>query len=88
MVKTGLVRRIDELGRICIPREILKSLGLKNKNKSKCEPGSALEIYADGDKIILSEYEPGCVFCGERKDVIYYKGKFICKECSEEIGGN
>lgn len=86
-----MVRRIDELGRICIPKEIIRQLNLKNKVKlqdGSIQPGSELDIQVDGDKIILSEYTPGCVFCGERKDVIYYKGKFICKKCSEEIGGN
>ena len=48
----------------------------------------ALEIYVDGEQIILKKYEPACIFCGDARDVINYKGKNICKKCLEEIRNN
>ena len=45
----------------------------------------ALEIYVDGEQIILKKYEPACIFCGDARDVINYKGKNICKNCMEEL---
>jgi AbrB family transcriptional regulator, transcriptional pleiotropic regulator of transition state genes len=46
-----------------------------------------LEIYVDGGTIILKKYEPTCVFCGDTKDVVSYKGKNICSNCMEELKG-
>jgi transcriptional pleiotropic regulator of transition state genes len=77
MKSTGIVRRVDELGRIVIPIELRRTLDIAEKD--------ALEIFVDGDQIILKKYEPTCIFCGEGKDVINYKGKNICKSCLNEI---
>ena len=77
MKSTGLVRKVDPLGRIVIPMELRKILGIKESNP--------MEIYTEGDQIILKKYEPSCIFCGEGKDVINYKGKNICKHCLDEI---
>ena len=77
MKSTGVVRRVDELGRIVIPIELRRTLDIAEKD--------ALEIYVDGEQIILKKYEPACIFCGEGKDVINYKGKNICKNCLNEI---
>ncbi|MEZ0537071.1 AbrB/MazE/SpoVT family DNA-binding domain-containing protein [Caldicellulosiruptoraceae bacterium PP1] len=77
MKSTGVVRKVDELGRIVLPIELRRTLDIAEKD--------ALEIFVDGDKIVLRKYEPACIFCGNAKDVIYYKGKNICKECFEEI---
>jgi len=70
---TGVVRRVDELGRIVIPIELRRTLDIAEKD--------ALEIYVDGDTIILKKYEPACIFCGDARDVTNYRGKNICKNC-------
>ena len=77
MKSTGIVRKVDELGRIVIPREI--------RNKFEIAEKDPLEIYVDGEQIILKKYEPACIFCGDARDVINYKGKNICKNCLEEM---
>ena len=80
MKSTGVVRRVDELGRIVIPIELRRTLDIAEKD--------ALEIYVDGEQIILKKYEPACIFCVDARDVINYKGKNICKKCLEEIRNN
>ena len=77
MKSTGIVRRVDELGRIVIPMELRRTLDIAIKD--------ALEIYVEGEQIILKKYEPTCIFCGEGKNIENYKGKNICKKCLEEI---
>lgn len=77
MRSTGIVRRLDELGRIVIPIELRRTLDLADRE--------CLEIFTEGDQIILKKYEPACIFCGEVKDVINYKGKNVCKQCLEDI---
>ncbi|NLK93895.1 MAG: AbrB/MazE/SpoVT family DNA-binding domain-containing protein [Clostridiales bacterium] len=79
MKSTGIVRKVDELGRIVIPIELRRTLDIEEKD--------ALEIYVEGEQIILKKYEPTCIFCGEGKDVLNYKGKNICKNCLEELRG-
>jgi transcriptional pleiotropic regulator of transition state genes len=75
MIKsTGIVRKVDELGRVVIPIELRRTLGIEEKD--------ALEIYVDRESIILKKYEPACVFCGNAEDVQHYKGKIVCRECA------
>lgn len=74
---TGVVRKVDELGRIVIPIELRRTMGIEEKD--------ALEIYVDSEKIILKKYEPACVFCGNAEDVQNYKGKNVCKLCLTEM---
>lgn len=74
---TGVVRKLDQLGRIVLPKELRTVLNLKEKD--------ALEIYVDGEQIILKKYEPACVFCGDAREVVNYRGKNICKKCLEEM---
>ncbi|MGD0153455.1 MAG: AbrB/MazE/SpoVT family DNA-binding domain-containing protein [Thermacetogeniaceae bacterium] len=74
---TGVVRKVDELGRVVIPIELRRTLGIAEKD--------ALEIYVDREKIILKKYEPACIFCGNAEDVQHYRGKNICKECFREM---
>ena len=80
MKSTGVVRRVDELGRIVIPIELRRTLDIAEKD--------ALEIYVEGEQIILSKYQPACVFCGEAKEVMNYKGKNICMDCLKELKKN
>jgi len=77
MKSTGIVRRVDELGRVVLPIELRRTLDIEIR--------SPLEIYVDGDLIILRKYEPACIFCGEAKDVINFKDKIICSDCLKEL---
>ena len=74
---TGIVRKVDELGRVVIPIELRRTLGISEKD--------ALEIYVDGERIILKKYEPACIFCGNAEQVFHFKGKIICKECLTDM---
>lgn len=67
MKSTGIVRKVDELGRVVIPIELRRTLGIGEKD--------ALEIYVDGERIMLKKYEPACIFCGNAENVTYFKGK-------------
>lgn len=71
MKSTGIVRRVDELGRVVIPIELRRTLDIEEKD--------ALEIFVDGEKIILKKYNPADVFTGSLEDLIEYKGKKISK---------
>lgn len=77
MKSTGIVRRIDELGRVVLPIELRRTLDIDIKD--------SLEIYVDNSSIILRKYEPACVFCGNANDVVSFKGKNVCKHCVEEL---
>ncbi len=77
MKSTGIVRKVDELGRIVLPIELRRTLDIAEKD--------ALEIYVDDGTIILRKYEPSCIFCGASCDVITFKGKNICPKCLEEL---
>lgn len=77
MKATGIVRKVDELGRIVIPIELRRTLDIAEKD--------ALEIYVNEDTIILKKYEPACIFCGKIKNVTTYRGKNICENCMEEL---
>jgi len=76
MKSTGIVRKIDDLGRMVIPKELRETLNLNKKDP--------MEIFVEEDKIILKKYEPGCIFCGDVDETVDYKGKVVCKDCLEE----
>ena len=73
MKSTGIVRKVDELGRIVLPIELRRTLDIAERD--------ALEIYVDEDRIILKKYMPACLFCGNARDIVDYKGKNICPDC-------
>lgn len=77
MKSTGIVRHIDELGRVVVPKEIRKKLGIENTDP--------VEIYVDGDKIILTKYHPVCHFCGSIDELTEFKGKKVCAACISEL---
>ena len=77
MKSTGIVRKVDELGRIVLPIELRRTLGIDERD--------SLEIYVDGSSVILRKYEPSCVFCGDAGDVLTYKGKNLCRACLREM---
>lgn len=77
MKSTGIVRKVDELGRVVIPIEI--------RNKFDIAEKDPIEIYVDGSCIILKKYEPNCIFCGNAKNLISYKDKLVCSKCAEKL---
>ena len=77
MKSTGVIRNVDELGRIVIPKEIRTKQGIAN--------GDPAEIFVDGDAIIIKKYNPSCHFCGSSDEIFDFKGKKICAECLREI---
>ena len=77
MKSTGIVRKVDELGRIVLPIEMRRTLDIAERD--------ALEIFVDGDNIILKKYQPACIFCENTNDIISYKGKNICPDCINKL---
>jgi len=77
MKSTGIIRKVDELGRVVIPIELRRTLQIEERD--------ALEIYVDGEKIILKKYEPACIFCGNAENVQNFKEKNICKDCLDAM---
>lgn len=77
MKATGVVRKVDGLGRIVIPIELRRTFDL--------EVDDAVEIFVDDDYIMLKKYQPTCVFCGDAKNVETYMGKNVCKKCMSAL---
>lgn len=77
MKSTGIVRKVDELGRIVLPIELRRTLDIAERDE--------LEIYLDDDKVVLKKYEPCCVFCGATRSLITYHGKNVCMECMHNL---
>lgn len=77
MKSTGIVRSVDELGRVVIPIELRKTLDISEKD--------SLEVFVDGEMIILNKYQPGCTFCGDVGNLIPHKGKKVCPVCLAEL---
>ena len=74
---TGIVRKVDELGRIVLPIEMRRTLDIAEKD--------ALEIYVEGSSVILKKYRPSCIFCDGSKDITIFKGKNVCPKCLKEL---
>jgi transcriptional pleiotropic regulator of transition state genes len=77
MKSTGIVRKVDELGRVVIPIEIRNKFDIMEKDP--------IEIYVEGSTIILKKFEPNCTFCGSTKNLIEYKDKLVCSKCAEKL---
>ena len=77
MKSTGIVRKIDDLGCLVIPKELRKKMNINKKDP--------MEIFVDEDKIILNKYEPACIFCGSMDDNIEFEGRTICKKCIDKM---
>ena len=77
MKATGIVRKVDELGRIVLPIELRRTLNIDIKDP--------VEIFVDGDSIMIKKYEPACIFCGSSDNVRQVRGKNICAACIEEL---
>lgn len=79
-VRTGIVRHIDQLGRIVIPSEIRKRFGLGDRDP--------VEISVRGEEILLSRPHTSCVFCGRREELGEYRGRCVCRVCVSELAAN
>ena len=79
MKSTGIVRRVDELGRIVLPIEMRRTLDIAEKD--------ALEIYVDGASVILKKYKPSCIFCDASRSLTRFKGNNVCPRCLKELKG-
>ena len=77
MKSTGMVRKVDELGRIVLPAEIRQSMDIQVKD--------ALEIFTDDGRIILQKYQPSCIFCKNVDQIVYYQEKRICRACLDSL---
>ena len=77
MKSTGIVRKVDELGRVVLPIELRRTLDIAEKD--------AIEIYVDNENIVLKKYEPACIFCGNAKNIETFKNKNVCATCVSEI---
>lgn len=73
MKSTGIIRKVDELGRIVLPIEIRRSLDIAERDE--------LEIFVENDRIVLQKFEPSCVFCGSSDGLVSYHGKNVCQDC-------
>lgn len=74
---TGIVRKVDDLGRVVLPIELRRTLGITDRD--------SLEIYVDGEQVVLRKYEPACIFCGNASDMKSFHGKNVCTTCAAEI---
>ena len=77
MKATGVVRKLDNLGRIVLPIELRRTLDIEEKDP--------LEIFIEDNAIVLKKYQPACIFCGEAKDVFNYKDRYVCPRCAREL---
>ena len=77
MKSTGIVRKVDELGRIVLPIELRRTLDIAERD--------ALEIYVEGSTVVLKKYRPTCIFCDSSKDISIFRGKNICPKCLSEL---
>lgn len=77
MKATGIVRKVDQLGRIVLPIELRRTL--------KIDIRDPLGIFVEGDSILLKKYEPACILCGESEGLVEYRGKKVCRDCIEKL---
>lgn len=78
MKSTGVVRKIDELGRIVLPSELRRVFGIKE--------GDELEISVDGERVILEKRQDVCIFCSEENPGVDFRGRSVCETCAGELG--
>lgn len=80
MKSTGIVRKIDNLGRVVLPIELRRIFDIDKEDP--------VEIFVDDNYIFLKKYQPACIFCNDARDVVNFKGKNICKNCLAEMKNN
>lgn len=77
MRATGIVRQVDQLGRFVLPMELRRDLEIA--------PKDGVEIYVDGENVVLEKHRPACVFCGSNDELADFKGRLVCGECRTAI---
>lgn len=75
--KTSFVRKVDDLGRVVIPKELRKTLGI--------DIGTPMAISMEGKRIVMSQYKYSCVFCGDDTDLQEFRGRMVCAKCREKL---
>lgn len=80
MKKSGIVRNVDNLGRVVLPKEIRKVLSISE--------GDPVEISQENNQIVVKKYYKGCIFCGNEMEPFEFKGMNVCRECKKELGEN
>ena len=77
MKATGIIRKLDDLGRIVLPIEFRRTLDIAERDE--------IEIFMENDRIILQKFEPACIFCASSRGLISYKGKNVCQSCVQKM---
>lgn len=77
MKSTGIIRKVDNLGRIVLPIELRRTMDIAERDE--------LEIYMENDRIILQKFEKACIFCGSSRGLINYRRKIVCQECVRKM---
>ena len=77
MKSTGIIRKVDELGRIVLPIELRRILDIAERDE--------LEIFMEQDRIVLQKFEPACLFCGSVNGLITFRGKNVCQDCINKM---
>ena len=77
MKSTGIIRKVDELGRIVLPIELRRTLDIAERDE--------LEIFMENDRIVLQKFEPACIFCGSSRGLVTYRGKNVCQDCISKM---
>lgn len=77
MTSTGIIRKVDNLGRIVLPIELRRTMDIAERDE--------LEIYMENDRIILQKFEKACIFCGSSRGLINYRRKIVCQECVRKM---
>ncbi len=77
MYSTGMIRKLDSLGRVVIPAEL--------RERARLKPADEVEIYLRGTVICIEKFRPGCVFCGSQEDLMTYSGQSVCRLCSRRL---
>ena len=80
MKTTGIIRKVDDLGRIVLPIELRRMLDIAERDE--------LEIFVENDQIVLQKYEPACIFCGSARELVSYSSKNVCRGCIREMARN
>ena len=77
MKSTGIIRKVDDLGRIVLPIELRRTLDIAERDE--------LEIFMENDRIVLQKYEPACIFCGSARNVTSFNQKNVCEDCIRKL---
>ena len=77
MKSTGIIRKVDDLGRIVLPIELRRTLDISERDE--------LEIFMENDRIVLQKFEPACIFCGSSRSLVSYRRKNVCQDCIKKM---